>query len=268
MIMKPRTFDGRSVWEDYFSHFESLGEINEWTQADKRKILRVSLVDMAQQFIDGLDGSLEMTYPELVHELAERFGTAKDAALHRATLRARQRRKEEDLPTLGQDIRRLIRLAYPGGGPNNRIMEVEAFVSAVTSKKLKEAIYSQDPTNLEDAIKVGVRMESFYVTENTHKEYLRNVSNEEQSERVGGDEETLFRLRHPIGCPKDMCYGCWETGHHRRNCPTHPYSVAAKPMPDIYQLPPEQGRWTNYPARNRTPNEQGNWGNSQPTPVL
>ena len=259
VFMKPKPFEGRTPWEDYQKYFERLADVNEWGVEDMRRFLLISLSDMAQQYVDDLADAEMLSYGELCEALAHRFGATRDASLHRATLRARVRKREEDLYTLGQEVRRLVRLAYPGGGPASAVIEVESFVNAIPSRKLKEAIYASNPRTIDAAVQVGVRMEAFFKMEQGgrgHDSSLRQLF------EVEGEEGMLFAIRQGEGTAKRICWGCWEEGHFRRDCPTHPYGTDAKERPEGLkksQLP--YGRFTTIPqGSNPTYPVQGTTG--------
>ena len=46
--MKPATYDGTGLWNDYLSHFESVSQINHWTEIEMGLYLAASLRGQAQ----------------------------------------------------------------------------------------------------------------------------------------------------------------------------------------------------------------------------
>jgi hypothetical protein len=47
-FVKPATYDGSSMCNDYLSHFESVSLLNEWTETEKGLYLAASLRGLAQ----------------------------------------------------------------------------------------------------------------------------------------------------------------------------------------------------------------------------
>lgn len=46
--VKPATYDGSGLWNDYLSHFESVCLLNEWSETEKGLYLAASLRGLAQ----------------------------------------------------------------------------------------------------------------------------------------------------------------------------------------------------------------------------
>ena len=109
---KPATFDGLTSWIDYKSHFEICAELNQWSDTEKGMYLAVSLRGQAQGVLGNLPERLKRDYYSLLSALEERFAPANQKELYRAQLKDRRQKASESLPELGQDIRRLVNLAY------------------------------------------------------------------------------------------------------------------------------------------------------------
>lgn len=77
------------------------------------KCLAVALRGQAQGVLGNLSKEGKCNYRYLCRALEERFAPANQTELYRAQLRESRQRASEALPELGQDMRRLINLAYP-----------------------------------------------------------------------------------------------------------------------------------------------------------
>ena len=113
VLMKPATYDGKSSWLDYKSHFEACATLGHWSEEDKAMYLAVSLRGQAQSVLGDLAAGVPKKYGELITALNERFSPPNQMELPRTQLRERKQRATDSLPELGQSIRRLTNLAYP-----------------------------------------------------------------------------------------------------------------------------------------------------------
>lgn len=98
---------------DYKSHFNACACLNHWSGAERGMYLAVSLRGQAQGVPGNLAKTLQMNFRALSKALEERFSPANQTELYRVQLRERRQKASETIPQLGQDVRRLTRLAYP-----------------------------------------------------------------------------------------------------------------------------------------------------------
>ena len=63
--IKPATFDGKSSWIDFKSHFDICAELNGWSENEKGLHLAVSLRGSAQSILGNLHGDSKKDFTSL-----------------------------------------------------------------------------------------------------------------------------------------------------------------------------------------------------------
>lgn len=128
--------------------------------------LAVSLRGQAQGVLGNLPEYLQMNLKELSKSLEERFSPVNQTELYRAQLRERRQKATESIPQLGQDIRRLTRLAYPTApGDVCETLAKDYFIDALQSFDMCLRIKQSRPVNLNDAIRHAVELHAFVGSE-------------------------------------------------------------------------------------------------------
>ena len=131
-LMKPATYDGTGLWNDYLSHFESVSLINHWTDLEKGLYLAASLRGQAQGVLGNQATGDRQNYQKLVQALQDRFAPSNQTELYRAQLRERRQKASETLPEMGQEIRRLTNLAYPTASSElKEVLATEQFLDGL-----------------------------------------------------------------------------------------------------------------------------------------
>ncbi|CAC5378945.1 unnamed protein product [Mytilus coruscus] len=110
---KPALYDGEGNWEDYLVQFELIAAINKWSDIEKALELATSLRGTAQSILTDLRPEMRTNFIQLTADLASRFQPENQAEMYRAQMKSKIRRRTEQIPVIGQDIKRLVRLAYP-----------------------------------------------------------------------------------------------------------------------------------------------------------
>ena len=108
--LKPGTFDGSGNWTDYLIQFNLIADYYSWSNYDRALQLARGT---AQGVLSDLSQEQGTNFNSLVSALAARFEPVQQSELYRAKIKSRIRRKGEPIVELAQDIRKLIRLAYP-----------------------------------------------------------------------------------------------------------------------------------------------------------
>ena len=261
-FVKAATYDGTGLWNDYLSHFESVCKLNEWTDAEKALYLAASLRGQAQGVLGNLPRDDRESYRTLVKALQDRFAPLNQTELYRAQLRERRQKPSESLPEMGQDIRRLVNLAYPTAPTDVReILATEQFLDGLYNSEMRLKIKQARPLNLNDAIQRAVELEAYNRAERQRTDNIR-VMNKDSTDtakvsKIDQFMETVEKNMRSL--QKDMrdlkqwkfqsqsykpqsqgsmnrqnnskpqdrskvrkCYNCGSDEHLKRNCPMPP----------------------------------------------
>ena len=101
------------------------------------------------------------TAEELISELRTCFGTEDQAQRFRMELKARRRKKGENLQTLHNDITRLVSLAYPGDTSSAvTLIARDAFLDALNNKTLSRRVRTKKVKTLAQALSAAINLES------------------------------------------------------------------------------------------------------------
>ena len=158
----PAMYDGNTNWVDYEVHFSMVAEINGWDDRSKAVFLAASLRGSAQSVLSDLDERSRHSFRQLRAALNRRFGQDNQTELFRAQLRLRRKKADETLPQMAQDIRRLVRLAFPTADEHVReALAKEGFLDALVDTDLKWQVVQARPPTLDEAARVAVELEAF-----------------------------------------------------------------------------------------------------------
>ncbi|XP_061194780.1 uncharacterized protein LOC133202936 [Saccostrea echinata] len=139
-----------------------------------------------------------MSYKELTSALSDRFAPPDQVDLYRAQLRERRQRASESLPELGQQIRRLVNLAYPTVPADvKETLAKDHFIDALAISDIRLRIKQARPKNLNEAVRNAIELEAFLKTE----------------QRLGDK-----RTKKPEWKKNATCYNCGKRGHLKKEC--------------------------------------------------
>ena len=160
--MKPGTYDGTGSWSDYLIQLNLTADYYHWSDYDKALQLAIHLRGTAQVVLGDLSQEQRTNFISLTSALAARFERVQQSELYRAKLKSRVRRKEEPIVELAQDIRKLIRLAYPAATAEVREqLSKDCFIDALNDHDLEWAVLQEKPHSVEDALKLALEYEAF-----------------------------------------------------------------------------------------------------------
>ncbi len=198
-LQRPPPYDGRTSWEAYRSQFEMLATLGRWSEPQKATYLAVSLRGTALTVLSNMPQERRTSYSALAVALQNRFGTAHQAELHRATLRNRGRRREESLPEPMEDIERLVRLAYPQAEPTMlEVLAKDHFIDALADEDMRLRLRQARPESLQQALETALELESYRLASRDRSRSVRAAklsSGSEKPSRAPSAEllETLQR---------------------------------------------------------------------------
>ena len=224
-------------WEEYRNYFFRLNRLNDWDEDEKLDILLVQLTGEAQRFVDGGSAAITASFRRLDEALQQRFGAQQQAAVHQAALKSRVRKDGETLAALAQEIRYLVKLAYPGFSADAaEVMAIERFTHALTTPALSKAVYDAEPSSLDLAVKAAAREEAWHIPDsrnNVTKVRFRGTSPEplpgtspreinelkKKVDSLTSEMADVRKSRSPQRPSNSGCYMCGDPNHWQRQCP-------------------------------------------------
>jgi hypothetical protein len=246
---KPATYDGKTDWQDYSVQFEIVAELNQWDEKTKAMELATNLRGVAQGVLSDLRPEYRMSYRHLVHALQSRFEPTNQSELYRAQIKNRIRKKGEALTELSQDVKRLVRLAYPEAPSAVREhLARDCFIDALNDSELEWAVFQGKASTVEDAVRIGLEYEAFDVG---HRRKTAVKAPIRMQQDVGGadagsDHDMTTEMLHDVigrlarmeteTTPKPSwegpnvgrrrpghCHHCEQEGHWKMECPNLKY---------------------------------------------
>ena len=266
---KPANYDGTTSFQDYLVQFEMTSELNKWDETTKAMELATSLRGAAQSILGDLRPAQYKDYEYLVSVLTDRFEPLNQTELYRAQIKGRLRKKSETVQELAQDIKRLVRRAYPQAAIDLRDQIArDCFIDALNEHELEWFVYQGKPKTVDEATQLALEYEAF------QSGRKRSVMVRQCSKGDNSDTDPLTKITEQIqklqtemekikekSSKGIICHSCGERGHTIIRCPknnnqqNHPYNRYHNNNNSSYQNRGNNNRYTNG---NRNSNNQGN----------
>ena len=237
--IKVAVYDGKSSWNDYLVQFELAAQENGWNKHTRVIRLACSLRGSAQAILSDLTPEIRQNYDRLVNTLTERFEPQNQCEIYKAQLKQRIRKRDEGLPELAQDIKRLTRMAYPSAFMDLRdTLSKDSFIEALNDAEMELFIYQKEPATIDDAVRLALKFEAFtqgrrkrlssnkavirmQYEEDTHSTISRNeieeIKNDIRELRTASNGQPDRGKPYPNNIR--ACNGCGQTDHMVRSCP-------------------------------------------------
>lgn len=220
---KPATYSGKTGWREYLIHFEMVAEFNKWDDRTKAFELALSLRDDAQVTLSDLKPQERKNFKSIVTALTSRFEPEDQSELFRSELKSRFRKKDEPLTEFAQDIKRLVRLAYPNTDVDVRAtLGRNAFEDSLGDPDMEWAVHQGKPKSIETAVKLALEFEAFRGSRKQlnpprlNKAPMR-VQTEEPILENKTNNNSQNRMRDPPRNQK-LCTYCARRGHLEHEC--------------------------------------------------
>lgn len=250
----PEIYTGEKNWDEWIDHFESVAAVCGWDEAAKLQWLRVRLTGRASSAFRRLSADTRASYGDAVKALRERFEPDSKKELYMATLNARSRKRNEDWPVYGEDLKLLADKAYPGLQEEAREQfALNQYLAQLDNPQVAFGVRQAKPKTINDAVRLTLEMETYLRSPRLTK--VPSVGEDQYEPRVvaaasavtkSASDNTLQLLlermerietelkscklstcarEQPTGAARQRgrsrplkCWNCNQEGHISRNC--------------------------------------------------
>ena len=160
-VSKPTKYDGSTDLTDYLNHFDLCIKLNGWGPEEAGMFLGLSLAGPARRLLTGRKPATKEGYEELRKALIERFEPTNQEETYKAFLRTRQRKENEGLQALQEELMKYTRLAYPeADAKTTDTLVLDRFLMCL-DPRLRQWVYQSSPKNLQAAVMTAVGAEAY-----------------------------------------------------------------------------------------------------------
>ena len=262
-LVLPDTFSGRSHddFDIWVSQFDLAAAVNQWSQVTKLQMLPLRLKGPALRAFHAISAKDRRTYAKAIDALQNRFSPVERQSVHRAALRSRRRKPDEDLSELADDVLLLAGRSYPAMDSDALDqLALEAFLDAL-DVQLRRRVRDADPETLNAAVSRALVLDAYDEADrrsglsNTQAQrstrhgqpalaaasvdpprespsvsdtVLQNLLSTQQQilqslERLSVQQQRAPREPSaPVPPRTIVCFSCGEEGHMRSSCPRFP----------------------------------------------
>ena len=139
-----------------------IAKLNRWDNVTCAMELATSLSGQALAILTDIEPEQRQDYDALIKALLIRFEPDNQSEVFRAQLKCRTRKRGEGLAELAQDVKQLVRKAYPDA--SNSIRETlakEAFTDALNDCNMEWSVRQGKGATLDDALRTALEEEAF-----------------------------------------------------------------------------------------------------------
>ena len=252
-LVLPETYNGEKSWDDWVEHFESVADVNEWTDdAKKLKWLHVRLTGRAASAFKKFPAATKADYKLTTEALKKRFEPESRKELYLAEMQSRRKRRDEDWATLGEELKTLAEKAYPGlQDEAQEVLALNHYLAQLDNPQVSFGVRQKQPKTVDEAVQHTLELESYLRPSRPGK--VSQVSAEDDSETIAAASsrmdpmvrimkrlDELKSVRHAPAPSRDrdqpregrgrrerqeradsgpvVCHRCGKEGHFVRGC--------------------------------------------------
>ena len=238
---RPASYDGKTSCRDYLVQFEMIADLNGWNAPTRALELATSLRGQAQAILSDLSALERSDFDKLVTALIGRFEPENQSEVFRAQLKGRQRKRGEALTELCQEIKRLVRKAYPLAPRAIReALAKDSFIDSLGDAELEWSVYHASPRNINAAVEAAVKFEAFQAGRQRRTLPKQSVrmqkfappeakvtsakavtppqANRSHNNGQKGGRNTWPVKRQATPARRGNCFYCDKAGHYEVNC--------------------------------------------------
>ena len=182
----PDSFNGtgETSWEQWIIHFDNVAAVNNWSDADKLKWLKIRLTGRAQTAFQRLSAANQSEFKKAKDALEARFEPPSRKHRYQAELQVRRKRKTESWADFADDLRKLADKAYPDLQEEARErLALNGYLAQLDQPQVAFGVKHKNPESLDAAVTATLEMEVYATPAKTG---VHSVSSVESVPEDGG----------------------------------------------------------------------------------
>ncbi|KAJ3645651.1 hypothetical protein Zmor_023292 [Zophobas morio] len=205
IIIKSNPYDGKASWEEYFTQFNIIADLNGWNNSEKVNVLAAMLRNSAVNVLQNLPQEDRLNYEKLTSALKLRFGDAHLAELLYGQLRNRIQSLNEDLTSYAYEVQTLAKKVFVNSPlETQELVASKQFVEGIEDIEVQKIVRLSSPRTLQDALVKALDIEAAIKATRLTK-IIRTVEAEEEYEVKAANIQRLIQ-----DSPSNVicCWGC------------------------------------------------------------